>query len=42
MEMISFTAGVSSLDNIFIGGWAGPIVGLDAVGKRKIPSPCRE
>jgi len=26
----------------WIGGWVGPIVALDAVATRKIPSPCRE
>jgi hypothetical protein len=26
----------------WIGGWVGPRAGLDAVVKRKIPSPCRE
>jgi hypothetical protein len=25
-----------------IEGWVGPTAGLDAVMKRKIPSPCRE
>jgi hypothetical protein len=25
-----------------IGGWVGPRAGLDAVLKRKIPSPCRK
>jgi hypothetical protein len=25
-----------------IGGWMGPKAGLDAVAKRKIPTPCRE
>jgi hypothetical protein len=25
-----------------VGGWVGPIAVLDAVVKRKIPSPCRE
>jgi hypothetical protein len=25
----------------WIGGWVGPRAGLDAVGRRKIPSPCR-
>jgi hypothetical protein len=26
----------------WIGGWMGPRVGLDAVVKRKIPTPCRD
>jgi hypothetical protein len=26
----------------WIGGWVDPRAGLDAVAKRKIPSPCRE
>jgi hypothetical protein len=26
----------------WIGGWVGPRAGLDAVVKRKIPSPCRD
>jgi hypothetical protein len=26
----------------WIGGWVGPRADLDAVGKRKIPSPCRD
>jgi hypothetical protein len=26
----------------WIGGWLGPIAGLDAVANRKILSPCRE
>jgi hypothetical protein len=25
-----------------IDGWEGPVVGIDAVAKKKIPSPCRE
>jgi hypothetical protein len=26
----------------WIGGWVGPRAGLDAVVKRKFPSPCRD
>jgi hypothetical protein len=26
----------------WIGGWVGPRAGLDAVVKRKIPSPCQD
>jgi hypothetical protein len=29
-------------DTHWIGGWVGPRAVLDAVVKRKIPSPCRE
>jgi hypothetical protein len=29
-------------DTHWVGGWVGPVVGLDTVSKRKIPSPCRD
>jgi hypothetical protein len=46
--MVSFTArllypqGKSSCYPLDRGGWLGPRASLDAVVKRKIPSPCRD
>jgi hypothetical protein len=46
--VVSFTphrplyAQVNSPVTHWIGGWVGPKAGLDAVVRRKIPSPCRE
>jgi hypothetical protein len=37
-----FTLGERTSGTHFIGGWASPRAGLDAVMKRKIPSPHRE
>jgi hypothetical protein len=36
------TAGENTLSTNWIGGWVGTRTGLDAVVKRKIPSPCLE
>jgi hypothetical protein len=36
-----FTPTESAPDTHWIWGWVGPRVGLEAVVKRKIPSPCR-
>jgi hypothetical protein len=36
-----FTPGERAPDTHWIGGWMGPRASLDAVVKRKIPSPCR-
>jgi hypothetical protein len=37
-----FTPRERTPDTHWIGGWVGPRAGLDAVVKRKIPSPCRD
>jgi hypothetical protein len=37
-----FTPGERAPGNSCIGGWVGPRAGLDAVEKRKIPSPLQE
>jgi hypothetical protein len=40
--MVSFTPREREPGTHWIGGWVGPRAGLDAVVKRKIPSPCRD
>jgi len=37
----SFTPGKEHPGNHWIGGWVGPVAGLDAVEKNKIASPRR-
>jgi hypothetical protein len=39
---VRFTPKKRALGTHWIGGWADPSAGLDAVVKRKIPSPCRD
>jgi hypothetical protein len=41
LGLVRFTPRKRSPGTHSIGGWVGPRAGLDAVVKRKIPSPCR-